>query len=595
MIHVKMKKRQILNKSLYSLMVSLLISVLVLFSCKDDLDGPVDIPDFPPVDFERGPNFWWPEQKTASNLIILKTTDGESDYMLAESLAGLAAKAVNSGDNDELVWIEVHGPSMDEWMTRINNRLNFMSTTTMTTWELTEHLMKKNIVKGYVLYKFDDSKGDMYESRKKIDISCNIATTGAGVLNGIIIDESIEQRAIDAGLTKLFDARNVGYRTLFDSLKKALNPYLITLADPKATNLRGYAIANNIFVFDNHEEDDLNYFFEHIEPVSPVMGWGFGDEAGFNKTISSNGLFSTASNWCHNIQVSSAGARNYQTQMVKTLDPHDIDWDATGYFHSFAMSDGDNMQWMQTSFFHNEDYWANPVHGDFPFAWTTCVVNLSQTMPEVVDYMAETQPDNVSIIEYGGGYQYPDLFAENKNREAALRELAKKVNVNMKRTGVKVFGFITQDIDGDASKEAYQVYAEEIENLTGMIAVQYSEYEEGNGEIFWVTDKEGIHIPVVTAKFLIWQDLKRDRAGDPWKIAGLINSEASKQHAPDEPAATWTMMHSWSYFNNARGLTPMRWCIDNLSSDVKVISIEEMLWRLRMQYYPDEVKAILAE
>lgn len=592
-----MTKTHIFNGKLYILLLTLIVTI---FSCKDDTqDNPVNPPLFPPVDFERGENVWWPEQKTAEKLIIIHTVNGETDYMLAESLNGLAAKAVNSGKNDELAWTEVHGSSMDEWTVKIKDRLNFTSVTTMTTWELIEHFKEKGIIAGYVLYKFDRSSGDMYQPRENIDISSNIATSMAGVLNGVIIDESMEQQAMNAGLTKLFDARGANYKSLFDTIKPALNPYMITLADPKASNIRGYAIANNIFVFDNHEEENLNYYFDHIETVSPVLGWGFGDEAEFNKVLSRDGLFSTATNWCHNLPVSSAGALEYQTKKVKTLDPHDIDWDADGYFHSFAMSDGDNMQWLQTTFFHNEEYWANPNHGSFPFAWTACPVNMTQMMPDVLDYMAETQPDNTTIIEYGGGYQYPDLFAENRDRVKALKELAKKVNYNMKKAGVKVFGFICQDLDSEASKEAYQIYAEEIEDLTGMIAVQYAPYEAGNGKVYWVTNKEGKHIPVVTSKFTIWENLNNDRVGDPWKIAGLINDEASKQLPDEDPKATWTMIHSWSYFEHngerTRGLTPVKWCIDDLSNDVKVITIEEMLWRLRMQYYPNEVQSILTK
>ena len=581
----------------------LLLFVLVFtvfLSCKDDnSDGPADNPPFLPIDFERGENFWWPEQKSAPTLITLTTVDDKADYMLAESLSGLAAKAVNNGDNDELVWIVNHSASMDEWFRRLKERIQFSSEATMNTWELVEHFKSKGIIKGYVLYRFDTSVGDKYQPRDNMDISSNVATSAAGVLNGIIIDESQEQQAINAGLTQLMDARNISYRMLFDMAQIAINPFFITLSDPQAFNLRGYVIANNIFILDNYTEGNVEYFLNQVEPVSPSLGWGFGDEGEVNRMLSVYGLFNTASNWCYNLPVLSAGAQTMQFSKVKTLDPKDIDWNKNGYFHSFTMSDGDNMQWLESSFFHNDEYWANSAHGEFPFAWTTCAVNMSQAMPDAENYMAETQPDNVTIIEYGGGYQYPDLFAKNRdNRKEALTELAKKVNYNMKRTGVKVFGFICQDINSDESKEAYKIFAEEIEDLTGMIVVQYHPYEVGNGKIFWVTNKDGVHIPVVTSKFTIWAR-DDERVGDPWKIAGLINEEAAKQHPPEEPVATWTMVHSWSEFEHngelARGLTPVKWCVDDLSNNVQVISIEEMLWRLRMQYYPDEVNTILAK
>src|SRR5882762_8244485 len=48
-----------------------------------------------------------------------------------------------------------------------------------------------------------------------------------------------------------------------------------------------------------------------------------------------------------------------------------------------------------------------------------------------------------AIVEYGGGYYYPDLFAKATPKpEKMLREYAAMINVQMKKTGTKVFGFI---------------------------------------------------------------------------------------------------------------------------------------------------------
>jgi hypothetical protein len=262
------------------------------------------------------------------------------------------------------------------------------------------------------------------------------------------------------------------------------------------------------------------------------------------------------------------------------------------------MSDGDNMQWMELNFTHHTDYWANANNGSLPFGWTTCAGQMAEMLPATLDYIAETQPDNVSIIDYGGGYHYPDLMGERTNTELALRTHAKKVNFHMQKNGVKVFGFICYDLDSPEAKFAYQIYAEELEDLTGMIAVQYAPYEGGNGEIHWATDSKGRHIPVVTSKYSLWANLNNERAGDPVKIANLINEETLQAAASQTVANSLTMVHAWSEFANengltARGLTPVRWTVDKLNENVSVINTEEMLWRVRMTHYPDEVQQII--
>lgn len=65
---------------------------------------------------------------------------------------------------------------------------------------------------------------------------------------------------------------------------------------------------------------------------------------------------------------------------------------------------------------------------------------------------------------------------------------------------VKVFGFIYRDIKSKASREAFQIYAEELTGITGMVAVQYFSYEQA-GEILWFKNLQGIEIPISAATY----------------------------------------------------------------------------------------------
>lgn len=591
---------------------------MICYSCGKDSISPEPDPDEKPIpdlepdpfervvfeakEFEFSEEYWWPEQKVPQKLITCQVVGSNyPERILAESLSGIAAKAVNEGKNDELVWISVTTPALDEWYNRTVNRLNISANQTMNVWQLLDHLTAKGLVSGYVVYDYDNGAGGMYTKRDDMDNSANIATAVAGVINAAVVDRSLESKMLDAQLLNRFDASSdATYTEVYEHLKSAINHNLIMMVDPKAPHHRDVAIAHNSMVIDGSSNSDMDYFFGKMRLSSPLLGWGFSDEFDFTSRASKTGMITTASNWCWNLPFLSAGSKEYQTKKVKSLHPKDIDWEKDGHFHSFIMSDGDNMQWMELNFTHHTDYWANANNGSFPFGWTTCGGQMAEMLPVTLDFISETQPDNVSIIEYGGGYHYPDLFGERTNTELALRTHAKKVNLHMQRNGIKVFGFICSDLDSPEAKFAYQIYAEELEDLTGMIAVQYAPYEGGNGEIHWATDSNGRHIPVATSKYSLWANLNHERAGDPDKIASLINQEALQAAATQSVANSLTMVHAWSEFANdngltARGLTPVKWTVDKLNENITVINTEEMLWRVRMTHYPDEVLQIVNE
>jgi hypothetical protein len=554
------------------------------------------------IDFEDNAIFWWPEQKIPEKIIVC-SFHGNSvmEIMLGESLAGIAAKAVNNNTNDELIWLQNTNSRHKVWLQPILERLEISEVIEMDVWQLLQHFINKELIDGYVTYKYDKSKGKLYHARQGVDKSVNVATTVAGVLNAVLVEESQIHKVEAFNLKQLYDAGKKDYKSVFNAFQSRINTNMIMIVDPKAHNHRAFAISNNIFVFDGDSESEMDFFMSAINVSSPVLGWGFGDEFRFTSSASKAGLFTTATNWCTNLALMSAGAREVKYDEVASLSPNSIDWEQTGHFHSFILSDGDNMGWMQGNFFHNKSYWANQISGEFPFGWTTSSVHLSEMMPDALTYLTKTQAKNSTIIEYGGGYHYPDLFGSNTNSEEALRTHARKVNHHMKKSGVKVFGFIVYDHDSEEAKRAYQIYAEELEGITGMIAVQYSPYEGGDGKIFWPTNKAGMHIPVVTSKYSLWAGLPERfiRSGSPEKISDLIEKEASQAKLKGEEAISWTMVHAWSFFENdgekERGLTPVKWTIEKLDKDINIVSPEEMLWRIRMKYYPDETNSILAQ
>ncbi|MEZ2443924.1 hypothetical protein AB6805_19515 [Chitinophaga sp. RCC_12] len=542
---------------------------------------------------------WWPGQKAPRSIVIaaIKHSSDIREMNLAQSVAGLAAQALNEGTGDEGVWIETSNPGYSVYFHSLVARLKAKVPGTFTTWQLVERYKARGIIKGYILYDFSRN-----------DNSINLATIYAALKKGVLIDITQEAMASSKGLKKLYDATKADVKEAsLLALLPELNPHALVIANPAYSNNRDYAIAQKTMVY--YGVDTIfQSIIRWVKPLSPVIGWNKGEEFKHVAPCTRWGLINTASDWCMNLALLSISPVNKLPQ-VRSIDPRNINWQEQLNYHAFVMSDGDNMQWTFGNFLHNKDYWSNPYNEDIPMSFTTCVLNLAQAGSDVYTCLANSQPKHNSIVEYGAGYYYPDLFARSRPEPAKLlREYAGMINTQMKRTGAKVFGFICKDVSGEQALEAYRIYAEEIEDLTGMIAVQYSPYNGGYGKVFWVKNKKGTEIPVVTCKYQLWANLSKQGSGDPVQLAGWINNDNASSSSGSKQL-NWTIVHAWSHFSDSathhsivtkdksittaqRGVTPVKWTKDLLDKGTKVVSIEELLWRIRMQHNPVETHKV---
>jgi hypothetical protein len=284
---------------------------------------------------------------------------------------------------------------------------------------------------------------------------------------------------------------------------------------------------------------------------------------------------------------------------------------------SFIDTDGDNVQWLQGNFFiHNANYWADPQRGKMPFGWSCCFTHLTQLCPQAIDYALATRSTNDSFVEWGGGYYYPDRFGRDRtNRWELLRRHAGRTWELMKRTNSRIIGFNVSRCDSADALRAYDVIAGQTDGLLAILVFQYDAYEAGAGRVFWVKDRNGIDVPVITARYSIWEHLNsRSRAGTPAKVAREIRQTVEQTSREKLPRYDWVIVHAWSYFRKApgadenaedmpqenaaghggeRGYAPSLWCAERLPSHVRVVSPEELAWRLRMAHNAAQTKQLM--
>jgi hypothetical protein len=210
-----------------------------------------------------------------------------------------------------------------------------------------------------------------------------------------------------------------------------------------------------------------------------------------------------------------------------------------------------------------------------------------------------------SFVEWGGGYYYPDRFAlDRPNRWKLLAEHARRTWALMELNNTRIIGFNVAQFDSSDARKAYEVFAGQTDGLLGILVFQYAPYEGGAGATYWVKDRNGIELPVITARYSIWANENgRDRAGTPAKVAREIRETVETAHGNNTQRYDWVICHAWSFFRSApgddedaenmrqdrsaargglRGYSPAVWCAERLPEDIRVVAPEELVWRVRM-------------
>ena len=567
---------------------------------------------------------WWPVQTLPKALVRTENwqrfpAPNGAYQVMVQSVAGLTAKAVNEGRCDELVWVGTDHVDLEHWYDRLRARRPQLQVRgVLRSWELVDRYVKRGVIKEYILYSWDSSAGDLCTFRPGMDCSVNVATSLAGLLDGIVVEQGLEKDAQAHGLRRLFDARGKTQRWCFDTYKPQFNRRILCAQDPRIALARDLAIAQKAFTVYGPDEP-LRAAMQWLEPLSPILGWSGGnDEFQATRLSSIYGHVQTATNWCINLPVLMAGSEREELPRVNRLDPQTIDFRDRRSAVSFISTDGDNVGWFEAGFFLlNKEYWRSPDRGRIPFGWSCCFTQLAQLCPPAIDHALATRTDNDWFVEWGGGYYYPDLFAsERPDRWNLLARYARRTRVMMEQNGTRIIGFNFSHYDTPDAMKAYEVFARETAGLLAILVFQYTPYEAGGGKTFWVKDRNGVEIPVVTARYSIWEHTNpKPRSGTPAKVAREIRDSVSAA-APGSPRYDWVITHAWSYFRHApgadedaenlqqidapvrggiRGYTPVVWCAERLPASIRVVCPEELIWRIRMQHNPEQTRKLIEE
>ena len=256
-----------------------------------------------------------------------------------------------------------------------------------------------------------------------------------------------------------------------------------------------------------------------------------------------------------------------------------------------------------------ENYYTDPKVDEVHMNFGITASNICQIAPAQFDKIMSLQGRNTTLIEsFGGGYWYSDDFGADGDRGTLLKSLAAKVASHMRQHRIKILEQIAHDPASPAAMETYQAFVDANDQLEGIVAIQYApSYAGGAGEILWVTNKRGYDIPVVTVRYSIWNfpDGNRQRDGSPAYVARRLNEE------PADSKFSAVIVHAWSAFTDTdastdetaecapggtlRGASAAALCNRRLAADYEDVSMQELIWRIRMEYRPEQTERYLNE
>lgn len=445
-----------------------------------------------------------------------------------------------------------------------------------------------------------------------------VGMVASHVHRAIIVDTRDEQFFKDNGFTMAYDATQKTTVDSWNEFKQYCNNKALAVIPVQKGELADFAIANKMFVINLNKMYNTSSGGQNVAlfkevlawlaPNSPVYGWepGVGEDEFVIPVSKSGNLMNATEEF--NMPYFSYNYKNRQKQLLaKVVDPHDIDYSKDKKFVSYYLSDGPHLGWMMNGFVEN--YYTDPKVDAAKMSFGVTVSNISMANPLEFEKIMNLQNQKSTLIEsFGGGYYYSDDFGINGNRTQLLKGLAEKVAAHMRQHRIKVLEQIAHNPKSEAAKETYQAFVDANSQLEGIVAIQYApSYAEAGGEILWVTNKEGYDIPIITVKYSIWNmgENNKRRDGTPAFVANSLNKE------PKENKFSAVIVHAWSSFTDIgdsmdelaenapggdlRGASAAEMSARRLNEEFEVVNMQELIWRIRMQYRPEQTEKFLKE
>ena len=478
---------------------------------------------------------YYPAISPPEYLYAIKGADmSPPELLLIESLQGILAQTKPQ------IYIDA-AASYKLWLGDLSNHYKIKFEYVSNPWSLVERFREAIASQGYILFQLNTE-------------SQNAAFSLCGVLRALCVDESLVKQVESLGFKRLLDVRGKSQKWALDNYKNDLNRKLIIEQAPQNHALRDYGVAVKGLYYYGSNSAEATEVFQGIEPDSPSLGWGPGDESLHVSLSGQNGIFTVASDHAYNLSTL-AGVKVDQIKQNRNQGTLPPEPNPPVHYVAFLMSDGDNVQWLLNDFATSDRWFGAKERGRIPMAWQVSP-SLGELAPSVLKWFYRQASPNDTFVSAlsGEGYFFPKKF-----RSDAFQLHQKRLDGILQKLDLRVQVIMDDGMPTQSTLDAYG----SLSTLGGFICSYGSKYVEGGGRIYWSAGK-----PFVSVKEALWES-------DPVALAAKIN------HYPQTPdraeGYTLVVVNVWGQtYSDVVKLS------ENLHSNVKVVGPEEFLTRIRL-------------
>lgn len=383
----------------------------------------------------------------------------------------------------------------------------------------------------------------------------NEATSLAGILGGLIVNEHTLGIATRAGLKQIESVRGRDETWVWKNYSARFNRHVTASLSPDITGaLRDLLILQNSFV--TYNSPAMDQYFRAQTPHSLVLGWG-PSELDFFQVTSRHSLQALATDYLLNGSALSQWKVAVPPQKTQLRSPLAVEHNV--HYVAFVMSDGDNPQWLTNGFVTEPHWWGSALRGKFAMNWDLSpgLIDLSPLTYRHLHNTANAGTNaDYFVTAHGVGTDYP-------SEVPALGGALDKTVRYMRATDQKVLSIL------DNRWEPRVI--DQILDRPEIAGVMYKfngccGYASRNGGVYFHKGK-----PAIAVKYSLW-----DGYNTPREVAAGLNRAP---RAPQSDAGSYSVVnvHPWS-------VEPLQKTWDTvraLAPHVRVVTLEELVARLR--------------
>lgn len=393
------------------------------------------------------------------------------------------------------------------------------------------------------------------------DTSLSVATTAAGVLDAVAVEESLVSAAIGHGLHQVLDVRGKDDAWSFAKLfVRTRHDFAVEQKDTFSYPLRDLGTMAAAFTYYDGNSALRARINAALAEDSPIIGWGDADdgENTFVGPSSDAGNVLVAADWARNTATLSSVPATKLRQHERTP----LRARAGRHYVSFVVTDGDNLQWMTTTLPASTDWWANPRRGDVALGWGMPPSMLDLAPSALRWYYDDAgrgaRGDQFTVGPSGSGYFYPSRYPR-----ATLLEHTKRLDRVMRRTDVDVVQIL--DFDALTTPGLWDAYTRR-RSVSGLIYLEYSRYDREAGKTIWSNGK-----PVTSARHMLWDGLD---GADEASVTAALNAARTDPRSVDSYSIV--AVHAWS-----KTVDDVLTVVDGLAEHVEVVCPGDLIKLMR--------------